>query len=717
MVCHVKKLLRSVLLLTMLVSMAVRTSVAQDPAFIQPAMIASAPSTKKTLCNDIAAYNLQAIPPSFGPMMGDPVADPYAFYNFLTASILNPPAQAKRSRAFKILASAEQKKMDQDHSVVWPSQSLLEPSTWQDLNLLAGSRENPAAGLANVLSTGRTHTELGKAYLCGLLARPTSDVMMLSARQELIKRLVEDDILRGELDRFLKDIAANESLLTGLWDVEMLMQFIEGNYSKLDVVGPMMNETPLVLELNSLMKTGALGAAAGVVSIAPIVLAVYGLSMLFRGEPMFEKVSGYCMGMAGMVFEVCPVLKNRWLQGTVALGIGAMSSLALKQSLQGIKTIFLFDSFLRRRLVHIGMYDEAACQITATMMMQGAAATRSLTFFNDMQSFFTDQVEQDPHLAQLEGLLHTDTFEPGSQNEDQFLFSRGNMLCAYYLLNKVKGKFESLMAGLGEIDAYLTIAKLVKESAQLPTSWCFVEYESNAATPAIQLTDFWNPLLDPATVVLNSINLGIKHEIPNLMATGPNSAGKSTTLKSIALSIILAQSFGIAPARTMVLTPFSYITTYMNVADSLVDKESRFQAEAGRVFEYGDKLEELGKQNKFSFAIFDEIFSGTSPAEGASLGFKVAKIFSEYNNCISVIATHFALLTELEKETKGQFVNFKVAVEQNDDGSIHFDPTGKIVRLYKLARGVSKQHIAREVFKERGDSAHSQFFNKCFASV
>ena len=215
-------------------------------------------------------------------------------------------------------------------------------------------------------------------------------------------------------------------------------------------------------------------------------------------------------------------------------------------------------------------------------------------------------------------------------------------------------------------------------------------------------------------MVLNSVNLGVEYGVPNMVVTGPNSAGKSTILKSIALSIIMAQSLGIAPAKTMSLTPFAYIATYMNVADSIVDQESRFQAEARRVFEYGDRLESLAQDNAFSFALFDEIFSGTSPTEGAELGYKVATILGTYSNCISLVATHFEKLTDLEIDTNKQFINYTIAVEQTRSGSLYFDENNKIKRLFTLAPGISHQHIAREIFKEKGVDKSSRFFEKCF---
>ncbi|MBM3886958.1 hypothetical protein FJ364_03410 [Candidatus Dependentiae bacterium] len=661
--------------------------------------------------NEIATQNLLSFPLQPEGSLGDTVNNPYAFYNFVTEAISNPQPHYKRRRAFKILASAAEKKTS------LTQENILDSTTWQDLNLLNGNKENPQANLVNILSENRTHTELGKAFLCNMLARPTTNIDELTKRQAFIKNLLEDDELLNQLDDLLKKIAPHETLFTGLWDTELLMQFIQECYSKIDHIGPMINKSSLCMEIKSLMNYSAMALGVSVTAISPIVLSVYGLSMLYNGEPALEKFSRYCFGQTGLLFEAMPALKNRWTQGLLALGLGALAGFSLSMSLKMVHTVFLYDNFLRQRLTHIAAYEDAARDIAIAMLQHDNNTKASLIFFDDLLKFFIEDTQQNEDLAALADLLHTDTFTQSSEKDFSLFFSRGNVLSAYYLLSQVKERFEGLMAALGELDAFLTFAKIIKESKQTQAPWSFASFEETTTAPSISLTNFWNPFLDRETAVTNSVNLGNKFNIPNIVVTGPNSAGKSTTLKSIALAIILAQSLGIVPAQSMSLTPFSYVATYMNVSDSIIDKESRFQAEARRVFEYGDTIESLEKDNKFSFAIFDEIFSGTSPTEGASLGYQVASLLSGYNNCISIIATHFEQLTKLEVDTDKKFINFNVGVDQNSDGTICFDENGKIVRSYTLKQGISRQHIAREVFRERGDVVKSPFFEKHFTLI
>jgi DNA mismatch repair ATPase MutS len=159
----------------------------------------------------------------------------------------------------------------------------------------------------------------------------------------------------------------------------------------------------------------------------------------------------------------------------------------------------------------------------------------------------------------------------------------------------------------------------------------------------------------------------------------------------------------------MDLTLFSYIMTDKNVAGNQIDQESHFQAEARRIFEYGDKVDKLAAKNLFCLSMLDEVLAGTSQEEGADLNKKVLKALSNYSNCININATHLKSVTELEKETNGKYVNYQVAVEENSNGFPVIE-NGKIKRLYTIKPGISHQHIAKYVFTEKG--VNSEFFNK-----
>ena len=64
----------------------------------------------------------------------------------------------------------------------------------------------------------------------------------------------------------------------------------------------------------------------------------------------------------------------------------------------------------------------------------------------------------------------------------------------------------------------------------------------------------------------------------NITLTGPNAGGKSTFLMGMTTSLLLSQTFGIAPAKEAKLTPFDKINTSINIMDDIAAGKSLFMA-------------------------------------------------------------------------------------------------------------------------------------------
>lgn len=175
-----------------------------------------------------------------------------------------------------------------------------------------------------------------------------------------------------------------------------------------------------------------------------------------------------------------------------------------------------------------------------------------------------------------------------------------------------------------------------------------------------------------------------------MVITGPNAGGKSTSIKSVCISLILGQTIGVVPCKSATITPFDFINTYLNIPDCK-GKESLFEAEMHRARDHIYSLDKLDK-NKKSFVIMDEIFSSTNPEEGISGGYAIANKLSSYDNSVALITTHFNYLTKLEKE--GRYRNIRIPITRDEKGAIAYP--------YKIEKGISDQFIALELLKEKG---------------
>jgi DNA mismatch repair protein MutS len=185
--------------------------------------------------------------------------------------------------------------------------------------------------------------------------------------------------------------------------------------------------------------------------------------------------------------------------------------------------------------------------------------------------------------------------------------------------------------------------------------------------------------------------------------TGINAGGKSTVMKALTLSLILGQTFGIAPSRSFAFTPFHKINTFLHITDDSSAGRSLFTAELYRARTLTEEIKALNP-GEYSFTLLDEIFTATEYVEGEAGAYGVARRLADFPENITVLATHFQGLTSLEQTTvtaNGPYRNMKVVVEVADDGSFVRDKEGKFVYPYTLIPGASDQHIALEILEER----------------
>ncbi len=141
--------------------------------------------------------------------------------------------------------------------------------------------------------------------------------------------------------------------------------------------------------------------------------------------------------------------------------------------------------------------------------------------------------------------------------------------------------------------------------------------------------------------------------------TGPNSAGKSTVLRQVALIVLLAQVGSFVPADYARIGIVDRIFTRVGAHDDLAAGQSTFMVEMTEAAEI------LNNATERSLVILDEIGRGTSTFDGLSIAWAVAEFLSA-RGCKTLFATHYHLLNDLEKQLPN-VKNFRIAVKETGD--------------------------------------------------
>ncbi len=156
-----------------------------------------------------------------------------------------------------------------------------------------------------------------------------------------------------------------------------------------------------------------------------------------------------------------------------------------------------------------------------------------------------------------------------------------------------------------------------------------------------------------------------------MLLTGPNMAGKSTLLRQVGLSVLLAQMGAFVPARRAVVGVADRLFTRVGASDNLVRGQSTFMVEMSETSAI------LHGATARSLVLLDEIGRGTSTYDGVAIAWAVTEFLHNTIGCKTIFATHYHELTQLT-ETLAHARNFNVAVREAGE---------EIVFLHRLEPG------------------------------
>lgn len=166
-----------------------------------------------------------------------------------------------------------------------------------------------------------------------------------------------------------------------------------------------------------------------------------------------------------------------------------------------------------------------------------------------------------------------------------------------------------------------------------------------------------------------------------LLITGPNMGGKSTTMRQVALIVLLAHVGCFVPATSARIGPVDAIFTRIGASDDLASGRSTFMVE---MTEAAAILHGATDQ---SLVLMDEIGRGTSTFDGVALAVAIARHLLDKNRCWTLFATHYFELTRLAHDYP-ECANVHLDAVEHNHG---------IVFLHALEEGPASQSYGIEV--------------------
>ncbi len=252
----------------------------------------------------------------------------------------------------------------------------------------------------------------------------------------------------------------------------------------------------------------------------------------------------------------------------------------------------------------------------------------------------------------------------------------------YNLFTEIRNEVKKYIPNLQKI------AKIISEIDVL-CSFATVSETNNYIRPVLTedelyIKDSRHPVVEKVITkefVSNDIIMDKNTNI--LLITGPNMAGKSTYMRQMAITTVMAQIGCFVPAKEAKIPIFDAIFTRIGASDDLVSGESTFMVE---MMEANNAI--TNATNK-SLILFDELGRGTATFDGMALAQSIIEYIHENIKGKTFFSTHYHELTDLEKTLK-HLKNIHVSA---------YEEEGKLVFLHKIKEGsVDKSygiHVAK----------------------
>ncbi|TWT04534.1 DNA mismatch repair protein MutS [Planomicrobium sp. CPCC 101079] len=242
----------------------------------------------------------------------------------------------------------------------------------------------------------------------------------------------------------------------------------------------------------------------------------------------------------------------------------------------------------------------------------------------------------------------------------------------YELFVKIRDEAKQYISRIQKLASTLSELDVFQSFSGVAEKYRFVKPQFNDSRE-ISIIEGRHPVVEK---MLNK-----QHYVPNdcvlteqqnmMLITGPNMSGKSTYMRQVALTIVLAQIGSYVPAESANLPIVDQIFTRIGAADDLVSGQSTFMVEML------ESQYAITHATERSLLLFDEIGRGTSTYDGMALAQSMIEYIHDHIGANTLFSTHYHELTALD-QSLDKLCNVHVAA---------MEQSGKVVFLHKVKQG------------------------------
>ncbi len=569
-----------------------------------------------------------------------------AEFSFLTSELSDPLEKEVTGKLLTYLAVTQKRSLAHiQKAVEYQPDHYLKMDYYSKFNL----------ELSQSIRTGKKHgtllwlldetkTAMGGRLLKQWLDRPLIQLKQIEARQNMVDSLINSYFERLDL----------QSALTKVYDLERLAGRVAfGNVNGRDLIQlkTSLEQVPLIRQLIEGIDQGQWTELLK--EMQPMDTLVHLIDQAIQDDPPLQITEGSVIkdGFNEQLDAYRSAMKNgkKWL---AELEARERQDTGIKNLKVGFNRVF-------------GYYIEITKANLANAELEKYERKQTLA---NAERFIT------PELKELE----TQILEAEEKSVD----------LEYQLFLAVREQVKKAIQPLQTLAKSISTTDVLQSFATISERYQYVRPEMVTDRHELEIQEGRHPVVEKVLghqeYIPNSVKMAEDEMI--LLITGPNMSGKSTYMRQLALTVLMAQMGCFVPAQKAVLPVFDRIFTRIGASDDLIAGQSTFMVEMM------EANQALLHATPNSLILFDELGRGTATYDGMALAQAIIEYIHKYVQAKTLFSTHYHELTVLDQELS-QLKNVHVGAVEKD---------GEVVFLHKMMDGPADKSYGIHVAKIAG---------------